>query len=797
MKKYKMALRSLQHALIAFCFSMILWPGTAAAQNGGQIEGRVMSSKGISVAGVGITIANSTQKAVTDKTGRYILKNVPEGNLEIAASYGKTMVKKSITVDAGSVLTLDFVLEVANDEIESVHVSANRRNVPSSTLRLSENLLVTPQNIVVIDKGLLNDQMIFSTAEGFTRNVSGARTIYHQEEASAGIAVRGYSASNLRNGMDVSGSFGPLREDMAFVDRIEFVKGPAGFMMGNTQPGGFYNIVTKKPKGEDAVNTARLSLGSFGLYRAEVDVDGKLSQDGKLLGRFSVMGTKKGSHVMHASNEQFVINPSIKYVHSEKTDFTAEYILSQNAFTGGFSKYAYGINGFKELPREFSFSDPIIDPTVVREHNVYGTVNHYFSDNWMMTGQFGYINSQMQGESLYATFNSLDQEGNVRRNLAAGDAMNTSTVGQIFMKGKFDIGEVQNNVLMGLDMGTKFYVADWSSIDTLDGTFNIYNPVYGQLRKADIPTYDRSQSLRERGALYLTEYSYYSLHLQDEAHFLNDKLRIGAGLRYTTTMRTSAASKGARVHNSALTPRFSVTGLITPTFTAFALYDQTFQEQTGTQVNGNPVDPARGISKELGLKKTWFNGNLLAGITAYHLVRTNITTTAGPDRPGLVEQSGEATSKGIEVDVNGRISPSFSVMFNYAYTDARISKDNNPDRIGMMLYGNAEHVTNAWLNYNLVGGALEGLGFSAGYEYQAKRAAWPSIAAGKYLPDDLFTVDLGASFKRDNYSIAVVVNNVLDRYNYTGFLPGAWGYSHYGWRALPPRGFRMTLGYTF
>ncbi|MCQ9958302.1 TonB-dependent receptor plug domain-containing protein, partial [Staphylococcus aureus] len=73
-------------------------------------------------------------------------------------------------------------------------------------------------------------------------NVSGVRTITHQEEGSVGIAVRGFSASNLRNGMDVSGSFGPLREDMSFVDRVEFVKGPAGFMMGNTQPGGFYNI---------------------------------------------------------------------------------------------------------------------------------------------------------------------------------------------------------------------------------------------------------------------------------------------------------------------------------------------------------------------------------------------------------------------------------------------------------------------------------------------------------------------------------------------------------------------------
>ena len=190
----------MQLALGALLISLIVFPSQALAQNGSEIVGRVRSDNGTSLAGVVISIAKSPQKTVTDEDGRYTLEIVPSGNLEVTATYRKTKAQKSVLIEAGSKITLDCVLEVSHDEIESVIVSANRRNVPSSTLRLSENLLVTPQNIVVIDKNLLNDQMIFSTAEGFTRNVSGARTIYHQEEASAGIAVRGYAASNLRNG---------------------------------------------------------------------------------------------------------------------------------------------------------------------------------------------------------------------------------------------------------------------------------------------------------------------------------------------------------------------------------------------------------------------------------------------------------------------------------------------------------------------------------------------------------------------------------------------------------------------
>ena len=96
-----------------------------------------------------------------------------------------------------------------------------------------------------------------------------------------------------------------------------------------------------------------------------------------------------------------------------------------------------------------------------------------------------------------------------------------------------------------------------------------------------------------------------------------------------------------------------------------------------------------------------------------------------------------------------------------------------------------------------MGGGLEGLGFSLGYEYQAKRAAWPVVTGKPYLPNDYFTLDLGVSYKRDNYQLSFLVNNLTDRYNYVGFYPGAWGYTHYGWRALNPINFRLNLSYNF
>jgi len=357
--------------------------------------------------------------------------------------------------------------------------------------------------------------------------------------------------------------------------------------------------------------------------------------------------------------------------------------------------------------------------------------------------------------------------------------------------------EKKSNVLLGLDMGTKSYVADWSVIrDSIGGLFNIYNPKYGYIRRQDMPVYDRSKSLQERGAASLQEYSYYSVHFQEELLLLSERLRIGAGVRYTETSKKSTASNGLPVKNNAFTPRFSLTGLLRPDLTIYALYDQSFQEQVGILVDGSTVDASRGINTEIGLKKAWFDGRLISSLTAYQVTKTNIITTAGPDFPGIVEQSGQATSKGIEIDINGKISDAFQIVLNYAFTDAKITKDNDPKKIGQMLYGNARHITNAWLTYTIPQGQLKGLGFNAGYEYQLKRAVWP-VTVQKYLPNDLFSLDLGTSYKADNYKIALLVSNITNGYNYVGHYPGAWGYSHYGWRSTAPTNFRLSLAYEF
>ncbi|EHO12795.1 TonB-dependent siderophore receptor [Myroides odoratimimus] len=775
------------------------------AQEKGNIKGTVVSHNQEKLAGTTITLNNNLFKTVSDNNGYYLLENIESGKYLITLQYKNSITKDSIVIPANQTVIKDFMLFDDNNEtLDAVVINTNKNIRSSSSLRTAANLLDVPQNIQVIDKGLMDDQISMTMSDAIAQNVSGVRSVLHQEQASAGIYVRGYGASNLRNGMDISGSFGPIREDNTFIERVEFVKGPAGFMMGNTQPGGFYNIVTKKPTGSNKT-TVKTILGSYNLYRAEVDVDTKLTKDERLLFRINGMATKASSFQLYNKNNYLSLAPSLKYNISDDTNITFEYIFNSNEFEGGFSKYAYSKKEFKELPRKFTFTDPIIDPTMIKEHNVFINLNHRLSADWNLTAKLGYVEATMEGESLYSIYNSIDDKGNVQRALSVNDAYNSAKVGQVYMNGKFKItDQIKNNVLFGLDMGQKEHMADWSEVADDKGViipvgplFNIYNPVYGKLTKKDIPTYDRSRSLRERAAGNIQEYSYISLYVQDEFLLLDEKLRLGLGVRYTSTEKTTSASKGDVVKNQAYTPRFSITYNISPSFSAYALYDQSFQEQVGQLENNKTADPSKGTNKEFGLKKTWFEKKLFTSLAFYQVDKTNILTPRDASANNqIMVQSGKATSKGVEFDLNGQITDGLTLTMNYAYTDAKITEDNNPAKKGQLLPGTAKHSTNAWLTYRVQSGTFEGLGFSLGYQYQKDRSQAP-VQAKKFLPDDYFTLDGGVSYKKNNYAFNLIVNNITDRYNYVGHFPGAWGYTHYGWRATTPLSFKLSLAYTF
>ncbi|HET9502472.1 MAG TPA: TonB-dependent receptor [Hymenobacter sp.] len=807
----------------------------ACAQNI-VIQGHIANSAtGQPVVGASVALRGTTVGADTDANGNYRLPNVAPGSYTLGVRLvGYATQERRVEVTDGP-YEQNFGLAATQQDLDEVSVTAARnryhRPNPSNSLRLGEPLLEAPQNVQVVTNQLLADQQIFTPIEGIARNVSGVIAPGHWNNVYARINIRGFNTGfgSLRNGLSTGNYFGPLAEDASFIERVEFVKGPGGFLVSNTEAGGFYNVVLKAPTGTSR-KAVGLTLGSFGQYRATADVDGRLSRDNKLQYRLNVMGQSIDSYQGFDFNRKVALAPSLRYLIDDKTTATVQYVYQYSNFSTA-GNYLFSPNGYKSLAQDFAVYDPVMGSSRVNDHSLFGNVEHRFSGNWKLTGQVAYLRYAMRGLSTWigagsfnpnmsftvpatngATPNRTIAGTNVlNRSVFLYDVDNYTLAGQAFLNGTVETGPVQHRIIVGLDVSNKSYAADFGAAGFLP--LDITAPVYYGAPPATLLNQD---ALRDAGPLDrrgtakgLTKYA--GVYVQDELGFFDNRLRLTLAARYSNNNNVQA-----RIKKNVVTPRFGLSATVAPGTAVYALYDQSIVPQTGQDFNGNSFDPQRGRNIEAGLKREWFDGRFNSTITAFNITKTNVLT-GDPVNPTFSVQTGEVRSRGIEADFMGELLPGLNLVANYALLDATVTKDNaprnaagNPTRDsyeGRKLGGTAKHNSNAWLTYRLRQGALKGLGLSGGMLWQVERYAGLGNA-GEKLPDNYFRLDGGVSWQGEHLSLNLLVNNLTGRYNYNAgtyvpnatpaasLTPSAIG-SYYYWQPEAPTSYRLTVGYSF
>ncbi len=785
--------------------SLLILLNAAVFAQTGTISGTVKTSNKQPAEAVVIGMKGTSKGATTDSRGAFQIKEVKPGNYILTIALpGRPSTEQAVAVTAGETTAVEVVLTETSKELEEVIVTDNANKYTqkgtSAGLRTTTPIQELPQNIQVVTKSMLKDQQVISMSDGLIRNVSGLVRLEHWGDMYTNISTRGSQIQAFRNGFNVVNSYwGPLTEDMSLVENIEFVKGPAGFMLSSGDPSGLYNVVTKKPTGVTK-GDASVTVGSFGLYRGAVDLDGKLSKNGKLLYRLNVAGQNKKSHRANEYNDRYTIAPVVSYQLDQKTKLTLEYNYQRADMSNVGSFYVFTQNGFGTLPVEFA-TLPAGTPGVrINDHSFYINLQHNINDNWKVTAQASRFLYNQVGTSMWPS--TVNPDGTMIRNIGIWDSRSNMSMGQAFVNGHEKTGEVTHNILGGLDMANKEYIADWSQSHDLDDSANLFNPYAPNLGVPvnGYPVFDRSKPLAERaqaGYGYQTQ-SYTSLYLQDELGFFNNKARLTVAGRYTDLKQAYAGPDNKAKH---FTPRAGLSVSINKATAVYALYDQAFVPQTGILSNGNKVQPITGNNMEAGVKRQWMDGRWSSSLSVYRILKNN-ELIADPNQPptsGLSIEMGQKLSQGVEVDVKGNIARGFTMVANYAYTDSRVLKVADgvtTIKAGDLVPGFAKHTANAWLVYRIHNGALKGFGVSGGATFLGDRATYwdPSPDPTKKL-EDYVKVDAGLSWESAKFRVQANVFNVLNQYLYSG--------SYYSWlnayyyQTDPPTNFRLTIGYSF
>lgn len=797
--------------ILPFLLSFFI-PVLLIAQTG-RVKGSITTADGKAAENVTVSIEGTQHSTLSDAKGQYELKNIKPGSwvLAISAVSVETQ-RRNIHINADEILSENFSISETATQLEEVLINSKKNTEHASvSLRLKTPLVEVPQNIQVVDDNALRAQQVISMSDGLIRNVSGAARSEHWGDLYTNIVARGSQIQAFRNGFNVVASYwGPLTEDMSFVDRIEFVKGPAGFMLSNGDPSGLYNVVTKKPTGVNK-GEVNLTLGSFGLYRASVDLDGALSKNRKLLYRLNVAAQAKGSHRDYEYNNRYVVAPVISYQLDDQTKITLEYNGQFANMTEVGSYYVFSKFGYGTYPRNLTLTNPGLPATNINDHSAYITFEHSFNPDWKLTAQMSHFNYKQIGMSSWPS--AMDSvTGHIIRNVGVWDAKSVMTLGQAFLNGEFYTGSVRHRVLAGVDAANKVYYADWGQshdLDTEDEMFDPANPTYG-IPPNGYPEFDRSKPIEERAALGwgVIKQRYSSLYVQDEIAFLNEKLRLTLAGRFTDVKQVYGVGVDydAAKH---VTPRVGLSYSIDKNTSVYGLYDQAFVPQTGVLSSGGKVQPITGNNLEFGIKKNWFGSKWYTTLSVFRILKQN-ELTADPNSPNPNAPTsivlGEKTARGIEFDVRGTVAKGFTVMANYALTESIVSKVAHGVTSytkGQIVPNYSKHLTNAWISYELQEGVLQGLGISGGFTYMKDRyMAWD--LTGDPLPD-YFKVDAGIFYAKNKYRVTLNVFNVLDEYLYSGSyyalpsIAGDWGSTKpaYYYQTEPPRNVRLSVSYRF
>jgi iron complex outermembrane recepter protein len=639
----------------------------------------------------------------------------------------------------------------ADEPDEEIVVTGGRDGyrVPNASVgtRTDTPLRDIPQSIQVIPQQVIRDQQVTSLGEAL-QNVSGISRTSSSQQFFEGFTIRGFESGRniLRNGLLDDTTRAPSFEPSG-IERLEVLKGPASVLYGNGLLGGVINLVTKQPLSEPYYAVTG-SAGNFDFYRGAFDISGPLTEDRKVLYRLNAAALSEESFIDFFSRQRYYISPVISWQVSDRTKLTfdLEY-LDQN------KPYYFGIpiqgsilsNPNGEIPRNRTFGerDDEEDTTTFR---VGYDLEHRFSDNWQLRNTFRASFLRLERDFFYSASLARDNRTVNRVNTVQDfrdDYYNVDT----YVSGRFTTGSIQHQLVAGINYNNLTTRVPFGETRTA-AAIDLFNPVYGNR------TIGNRTFLTQDFRRTIDSYGFY---IQNQITFA-DNLKVLLGGRFdilSASRNESPNFPRFSQTDDAFSPRAGIVYQPIPPISLYASFSQSFQQPIGLGSAPNP-EPERGTQYEVGVKVD-FNDKLAATLAFYDLARTNVSTV-DPNNLLLSIQVGEQKSQGIELDIAGELLPGWNIFAGYAYTDARIVRDNRFD-VGNQLSNVPLHSFNLWTTYEIQRGSLKGFGVGVGLFFVGERQG--DLANTFRLPSYLRT-DAAIFYTRDRLRIGLNFKNLFN-----------------------------------
>ncbi|MES2069338.1 MAG: TonB-dependent siderophore receptor [Pseudomonadota bacterium] len=528
-------------------------------------------------------------------------------------------------------------------------------------------LLETPASITVFTQGLMQDLRIRQTTDAMKFDAS-VNDAYNAVGYAEQFSIRGFTLDNTssyrKDGLAIPGDASIPLENK---ERIEILKGIAGFQAGFATPGGVINYVTKRPT-STPLRSVTVEASERGTLYGAVDLGGQFD-DARFGYRINAAGERLRSYVKGANGERQFASLAFDWKISPQAllQLDMDYQHKSQLSVPGFQLF----NG-TDLPRNVSAdtmlnNQPWARPVDTRDSNIGLRFEYKFNDNWQAS--LSANKHEFKRDDYTAFPYGCSSAGLFPGYCANGDydvydyqSTNESKsplATQALLQGNFLAGGLRHALTLGFssfERRDRFGDCVYGKVDCFgtesNGISNIYNPVV--VPPSTIVTGPVTLRRSEKE---------WSVFAQDIVS-LTDSLKLHLGARHVHIKRDQfidADTPNSTYDNSYLLPNVALVFSPQKNWSVYGSFTEGLEHGSiaplGTKNVNQILDPSKSRQYELGLKAD-LSRDLSISAAVFRIKKSleGEKLLASTDTEASFVHLGEAEHTGLELAAQGRLT---------------------------------------------------------------------------------------------------------------------------------------------
>jgi len=664
-------------SFMAAAFLLLFFPHFASAQTeAASIRGSVKDQQGAVVREAKVTATRietgTVASTTTNADGNYFFTGLMPGHFRISVTKqgfkGVSTRDFTLGIQATAEQNLTLLVGSATETIQVTTAPDSFVALDSSSAtRTDTPLIEVPQSVETITHAVLVEQDAHTLADALV-NVSGVVPTKPEESLFTSPIVRGFPAEIYSDGLAMFGNT-TTADDPASnvgVERIEVAKGPNSTMYGGgvgSPLGGLINLVSERPEPRQSGYVA-FRTGAFTTLDPYGDLN--IPINAHIASRLAGEYQKNDSWVDLVDGDRWALQPSTSIQLGSKTD-----LFVQGKFNHRNQLEYSGIPADQALAglidRNAFSGAPVGQPhTTLDSRMATVELNHAFTNTlrWNTSLRYYFSQAAEYGSFVYPGLNPPDPAPPVYQVFTLDMPSNPAR------EGSFDTNLAPNlrglggrhELLAGVSYDhTNFYSGMGFSgvpVGNEDLSHPTYNLSFGPLTPVTLTQADRYQTTAVYG--------------QDQATY--GRLHLTGSIRYTQLdFREREQATDETYHH--VSGRAGGTFDVVQGVALYAAYATAFRGSFGF-IGLQAPKPETSQNVEGGLKLALTRAHLAGTVAIFNQTRDNVAT---PDPTNFLYsvQTGQQRARGAETDLTWEPLRAFSLLANYAYTQATVTQDNS------------------------------------------------------------------------------------------------------------------------